>query len=48
MAQAVVQAQDTAFRVPFIAGANAVQAQNMQPLDMALDALLTYLPAAAR
>lgn len=45
MAAAVVQAQDPAFRAPFIAGAEAVQAQNMQPLDLALDALLSRLPA---
>jgi len=48
MAAAVVQAQDPAFRAPFVAGANAVQAQNMQPLDMALEALLSRLPAPKR
>lgn len=45
MAQAVVQAQDPAFRAPFVAGAAMVQAQNMQPLDMALEMLLSRLPA---
>jgi 3-deoxy-D-manno-octulosonic-acid transferase len=48
MAQAVVQPQDPTFRALFITGATAVQAQNMQPLDMALDALLTYLQTAGR
>ena len=45
MADAVLRAQDPAFRAPFIAGAARVQAANMQPLDMALDMLLSRLPA---
>jgi 3-deoxy-D-manno-octulosonic-acid transferase len=44
MAHAVVRAQDPDFRAPYVAGAEAVQAQNMQPLDLALQALLARLP----
>lgn len=44
LAQAVCDAQDPAFRAPFIAGAKRVQAQNMHPLEKALAAILAQLP----
>lgn len=46
MAQAVVAAQDPVFRAPYLAGAARVQAENMHPLDVALEtmeALITRL-----
>ena len=48
MARAVVNAQDPAFRAPFLAGAVRVQAENMHPLQVsvaAIDALLQRLAA---
>ncbi|MCC6000968.1 MAG: 3-deoxy-D-manno-octulosonic acid transferase [Pararhodobacter sp.] len=48
MAQAVVSAQDAAFRAPFLAGAARVQADTMQPLDRAFSAICTMLDTGAR
>ena len=47
MARAVVAAQDPGFRAPYLAGAARVQAENLHPLQVSLDAmeaLLARLP----
>ena len=46
MARAVVDAQETAFRAPFLDGAAKVQAQVMAPLDCAFDMIRKMLPRA--
>ncbi|MCB1407142.1 MAG: 3-deoxy-D-manno-octulosonic acid transferase [Rhodobacteraceae bacterium] len=43
MAQAVVAAQDPAFRAPYLAGAARVQAENLHPLQVALSAMEAIL-----
>ena len=39
LARAVVAAQDADFRAPYLAGAARVQAENMHPLQVSLDAV---------
>lgn len=47
LARAVVAAQDPAFRAPYLAGASRVQAENLHPLTMALEAVDAMLTGAA-
>jgi 3-deoxy-D-manno-octulosonic-acid transferase len=48
MAEAVVAAQDPACRAPYLAGAARVQAENLHPLDVSLDAMERVLDRVRR